>query len=170
MNNRVWICYSQLTRAFARISLLGLSFAMASYHILATVIRLRHMGWSRPYVFQPQSTLPHCWKPTGLNRPLTLSSLCTLQDDSVHLHRLVLCCTSWNISLVHWCIFLWTSLFCACVLPFRSSTYVIKWVDDTHALIIFTTEELGEGCILKNAVWWMLWLISTYRIFLSSPL
>ena len=28
---------------------------------------------------------------------------------------------------------------------FRSSTYGIKWVDDTHALIIFATEELGEN-------------------------
>lgn len=35
---------------------------------------------------------------------------------------------------------------CTPVPPFRSSSYVIKWVDDTHALIIFTTEELGERC------------------------
>jgi hypothetical protein len=36
-------------------------------------------------------------------------------------------------------------LFC-----YRSESYVIKWVDDTHALVIFSSSELAERAIATS--------------------
>ena len=65
-----------------------------------------------------------------------------------------------------------TSLFVHLYL-FRSSTYGIKWVDDTHALIIFATEELGENCAhcgeYGNRQQPCNIMVQLYKVFVFSP-
>ena len=42
---------------------------------------------------------------------------------------------------------------------FRSQGYEIKWVDDTHALAVFSSEIAGTKCIIDKLVY-CIWIMS----------